>query len=69
MSTEEGEEMTREQAERIRIGDTVVYRGRECQVAGIRVRGMEAPYYRLTSDRGDEGMTSWRLCQAKEERR
>jgi len=52
--------MTREQADTIRVGDRVLYRGEPRTVAAIRSQGIWALHFRLLGV-GD-GYTSYRLC-------
>jgi hypothetical protein len=63
--------MTREQADRIQITGIVAYRGRTARVNAVRVRGVEAPYFRLsdaaTGEAVERGaLISYRLCDAIE---
>lgn len=52
--------MTREQAERLNIGDTITFRGIERTILSVKVRGIAAPYFRFTGP--DGGLTSYSIC-------
>lgn len=41
--------MNTQDAEKINKGDIVTYGGEQCRVENVTVRGMAAPYFRLSS--------------------
>lgn len=59
--------MTKEEAEKIHLGDIVLYMGKPCRVTSVKTSGIASPHFRLSHAQTGKGvengeLISWKLC-------